>query len=77
MLTVTHTPSQVMDAVTLHTSLLPVLGESAQLSVEDLWNVLERAPYGNGPDCLPLVSLKAHRSTDTDGHSMPLSGFLF
>jgi hypothetical protein len=63
VLTVTHRPSQVMDAVTLHNSLLPVLGESAQESVEDLWNVLESAPYGSGPDCLPLVSNKAHRST--------------
>jgi hypothetical protein len=66
-----------MNSVTLHKSLLPVLGESAQSSVEHLWNVLESAPYGNGPDCLPLVSLRAHRSKYTDGHSMPLSGFPF
>lgn len=45
-----------VDPNELHKGLVRFLHEYTQTYVEDLWNVLQSAPYGDGPANLPLVS---------------------
>jgi hypothetical protein len=52
--------SQTFDPNELHKGLVPFLHEYTQTFMEDLWNVVQSAPYGDGPANLPLVS--AYRS---------------
>jgi hypothetical protein len=46
----------IVDPAELHKGLVRFLHEYTQTYMEDLWNVLQSAPYGDGPASLPLVS---------------------